>query len=94
MDIEAALDAASALGIAILAVPVFSLNFRKKSYTRIADVLNRRKEMGAESALDDIGRTLRMDRELDAARWRPIDEICLYVGYALLLGASVLRVFF
>ncbi len=93
MNLEAALDAATAIGVAVLAVPVFSLNFRKKSHTRIDAILAARRETGAESALDRIGAALRDERAHDAARWRPVDELCLYTGYLLLLGAAITRIF-
>lgn len=93
MDLEAGLDAATALGVAILAVPVFSLNFRKKSHTRLDEILAARRETGAENALDRIGAALRDERARDAARWRPVDELCLYAGYVLLLSAAVARIF-
>ncbi len=93
MSLEATLDAATAIGVALLAVPVFSLNFRKKSHTRIDAILAARRETGAENALDRIGAALRDERARDAARWRPVDELCLYAGYVLLLGAAVARIF-
>ena len=93
MDLEAGLDTATALGVAILAVPVFSLNFRKKSHTRMDAILSARRETGAENALDRIGAALRDERARDTARWRPVDELCLYAGYLLLLGAALGRIF-
>lgn len=86
------LNLASMTGIAILAVPAFSLNFRKKTLARISGIVARRKPGESESALDSIAEELESEAAERAATWRRIDEICLVVGYLFLLGSAVLRV--
>ncbi|WP_375228135.1 hypothetical protein [Roseobacter sp. S98] len=87
------LNAAGALGIGLLAVPAFSLNFNKKTLARIEDLVQSRREQGDSSALDVIAQELEQDAAFRVARWRRADEICLKVGYGLLLGSAVLRIF-
>jgi hypothetical protein len=36
---------------------------------------------------------LKDKRNRDMSDWRSIDELCLFVGYFLLLGSSVVRLF-
>lgn len=91
-DPELLLNIASAAGIAVLAVPAFSLNFRKKTLARITRVVNRRKPGEDKSALDIIAEELESDANQRANRWRRVDELCLVIGYLLLLGSSILRV--
>ena len=76
----------------MLAVPAFSLNFRKKTLARITRVVNRRKPGEDKSALDIIAEELESDANQRANRWRRVDELCLVIGYLLLLGSSILRV--
>lgn len=83
------LNFASMAGIAVLAVPVWSLNRRKK------------RRHGLRTAKVPAPGTLRarLRPRLEAigdravADWRRIDEWCLWGGYALLLGAAVARLF-
>lgn len=91
-ETEFLLSLASAAGIAILAVPAFSLNLRKKTLNRITGIVARRKPGQDASALDIIARELEDSASQKANRWRRVDEICLYVGYLLLLGSTSLRV--
>ena len=83
------LDLATFAGIAILAVPVWSLNFRKKALKQIRDALP------AEPATfkDRVKSILKDKHNRDVTDWRQVDEICLTVGYLLLLGSAVLRLF-
>jgi hypothetical protein len=85
-------DAASLAGIVVLAVPAFSLNLRKKAFARIARIVEDRRACGDGLALDAIAREVARERETAAGRWRRVDEICLYVGYALVLTGAVWRV--
>ena len=83
------LNLASFFGIAILSVPVWSLNFRRKRLQALRDadganVTDADYRSKARAIL--IGR-----HEQHVANWRRIDEICLGVGYALLLGSAALR---
>lgn len=86
------LNLTSALGIAILAVPAFSLNFRKRLLKRIETIVETREKRGETSALDDIATELQSDAQQLANQWRPIDQTCLRIGYVLLLGSAVVRV--
>jgi hypothetical protein len=87
---QAWLNLAGFLGIAILAVPTWSLNLRKKKLQRIL-------EADDPAATDPRFRArvraiLKGKRERDVADWRRIDEWCLIAGYLLVLGAAALRV--
>lgn len=82
---------ASTAGIAILSVPAFSLDLRKKALFRIDRIITRRRETGDTSALDAIAREVREDRAARVTTWRRIDRVCLYVGYLFVLGASIWR---
>ena len=78
-------------GIVVLAIPTFSLNFRKKSLAKIVAIVARRKAKGDRGALDEIAAELKTRKEQQAGRWRGIDEKCLYLGYFLLLGSMTWR---
>ena len=86
------LNAASAAGILILSVPAFSLNSRKKSLFRIKNILKRRKPGAETSALNEIAEELEDKATERANNWQLADQICLFVGYFLLLGSSIIRV--
>ena len=84
------LNLATFLGIAILAVPVWSLNTRKRKLHQV-----RQADADARSDSDFRTRTRRIladKHRKNVEDWRGIDQICLIVGYALLLGAALLRV--
>ena len=89
MDLRWWLDLASFAGIAVLSVPVWSLNFRKKRLRRIraAD----RAGGSAEAFRNSVRAILRERRSQDVAEWRRLDELCLALGYVLLLGSAGLR---
>lgn len=93
MDSGSILDVATAAGILILSVPAFSLNFRKKTLARIRSIVRSRRQHGDRSALDTIAAELEQDAARRANDWRRIDEICLVIGYTLLLGAAIARIF-
>lgn len=83
------LNLATFLGIAILAVPVLSLNNRKRRLQRIRDL---DAEGGDDSSFRAKVRALSHDKWRENVEgWRRIDQVCLFGGYALLLGASFLR---
>lgn len=89
MPLEWWLNLAAFAGVAILAVPTWSLNFRKKRLQRIRDA-------DARGATDAAFRArvralLRDRRERDVAEWRRIDEVCLAAGYLLVFGSTGLR---
>ncbi|MDQ2094520.1 hypothetical protein [Rhodalgimonas zhirmunskyi] len=86
-------NAASFAGIAVLAVPVLSLNKRKKRLQRLRDIVARRGESGDKRALDRVGEELTRNREREVAIWRRFDELCLYAGYILVLGSAASRLF-
>jgi hypothetical protein len=88
------LDLAGFFGILVLAVPAWSLNLRQKNLQRIVDIIDTRG--GAQSpatVVDEVAEELRKRREAAANRWRRADEICLVIGYVLLLGSAALRAF-
>ena len=89
---ELLLNIASAAGIGVLSVPAFSLNFRKKALARIANIVRRRTPGEEKKALDTIAVELEAEAAQRANKWRKADEVCLFIGYFLLLGASILRV--
>lgn len=89
--IDAVLDVAGAAGIAILSVPAFSLNFRKKTLARITRIVQSRKRGEEKRALDTIAAELQLEAAEKAHRWRRADEICLLIGYLLLLGSAFVR---
>ncbi len=86
-------NAAAFAGIAVLAVPVLSLNRRKKRLQRLRDIVAQRGESGDRRALDRVGEALGRARERDVALWRRADEICLFLGYFLVLGSAGSRLF-
>lgn len=86
------LNLASFGGVAILSVPVWSLNFRRKQLHRhkVAD----REEHDTES-FRARGRKVLLDRhKRNVEDWRPVDQACLLAGYLLLLGSAFLRLLF
>ena len=72
---------------------IFSLNMNKRALTRIRNLVQARDTSGDKSALDIIARELESEASGRVSQWRRIDEICLRVGYFLLLGAAILRIF-
>jgi hypothetical protein len=91
ISLERCLNIGSTVGIALLAVPAFSLNFRKKTLSRIEGITQRQSQSGRESALRDIATELKQSAESNVTNWRRIDEICLWCGYVLLLGSAIAR---
>lgn len=83
------LNLAAFLGVAVLAVPVWSLNFRKKRLQRIRDA----EAAGgtAEAFRRRVRAILRDKRERDVAEWRRLDEVCLAAGYVLVFSSAGLR---
>lgn len=92
-QIAYAQNALSAFGILLLSVPAFSLNRRKKALERIRSIISKRNSQGDGSALDSIALALQERRQDNAGRWHRMDELCLYIGYFSLLGASLWRLF-
>jgi len=84
------LNLASLAGIAILAVPAWSLNFRKKRLREIRDAL--REE--PVSFRDHVRGILSDKWNKDVSDWRRVDEVCLFAGYALVFISALLRLFF
>jgi hypothetical protein len=96
MTLETGLDAATFLGILLLAVPVWSLNRRKRALATLP------KAATADSGADATPGALAAGQLMGDIRsgatawvndWRPLDHRCLVGGYALLLGSSFLRIF-
>ncbi|WP_323796752.1 hypothetical protein [Nisaea sp.] len=88
-DIQWWLNLMSLVGIAVLAVPVWSLNFRRKKLQKVQDALSH----DPASFRNEVKDILLDKGNRDITTWRPVDEVCLIVGYLLLLGSSVLRLF-
>jgi hypothetical protein len=83
------LNLASTAGIAILAVPTWSLNFRKKKLKTIRDALPR----DPDSFRARVRAIVEDKWGRDVSDWRRIDEVCLLVGYLCVLGSAVARMF-
>ena len=83
------LNLGTALGIAVLAIPVWSLNFKKKRLQQVRDSLPEE----PDSFRERVKAILKDKHNREVADWRPVDECCLWVGYGLLLGSSVIRLF-
>jgi len=84
------LNLASFAGIATLAVPVWSLNKRKRRLQAVKQA-----NLDAKSDKDFRSKTLAIlsDKQKKSVEdWRAIDECCLIVGYGLLLGSAFLRI--
>lgn len=81
------LNLTTTVGIAVLAIPVWSLNLRKKKLQAVRDALS-----DESNNFKDRVRSILLDkRGRDVADWRMFDETCLGLGYLLLLGSSFLR---
>lgn len=79
------------LGVAILSWPVLSLNARRKRLQELRDADRpEQDDAGFRKAARDIliGR-----RERHVSDWRRLDEICLILGYLLLFGSSLARLY-
>lgn len=83
------LNLSSFFGILILAVPAWSLNFRRKKLKEIKDALPE----APDTFREKVRSILKDKRERDVSDWRPIDELCLILGYLLLLGSAIIRLF-
>lgn len=83
------LNLAAFLGIMVLAVPVWSLNLRKKKLAQIEAAL----PADPDSFRAQVRDILKGKRARQVAEWRRVDEVCLWLGYALLLGSAFLRLF-
>lgn len=81
------LNLTALIGIAILAVPTWSLNRRKKRLQAVRDALPQE----PKTFRDSVKGILTDKRNKEVSDWRWIDEICLIVGYLLLLGSSFAR---
>ena len=88
-DLRWWLDFFSCLGIAVLAVPVWSLNTRRKKLKAIQDAL----PSTPQTFRERVREVLKDKRGRDVADWRRSDEACLIFGYLFLLGSAVLRLF-
>lgn len=86
------LNLATFAGIAILAVPVWDLNFRKRKLHQVQQA-----ELQARDDSDFRARTraiLSEKHKKNVEGWRRRDQACLLIGYLLLLGAAALRIVF
>lgn len=76
-------------GIAVLAVPTWSLNVRKKKLREITEAM----PSDPATFRARVKGILHDKRNRAVADWRRIDEICLIVGYLFLLGSAAARLF-
>jgi len=86
------LNLATFAGIAILAIPVWDLNLRKRRLHRV-----RQADKEAENDSDFRALTRRIlfeKHKKNVEDWRRRDQVCLLLGYCLLLGAAATRVVF
>lgn len=81
------LNLATLVGIAILAVPTWSLNRRKKRLQAVRDAL----AQDAQTFRASVREILHDKQNRDVSDWRRIDELCLIAGYLLLLGSAFAR---
>lgn len=96
MSLATALNAATFLGILILAVPVWSLNRRKRALAALPPA--KTPPAGDDAAPGAVAAEQLLAEIRSGATgwvndWRPIDQKCLLAGYVLLLGSSFLRIF-
>ncbi|MEO9778954.1 MAG: hypothetical protein ABJH07_07845 [Sedimentitalea sp.] len=87
------LEAATFIGIAILAVPVWTTNLNKRRAAKHAqdkeDFYAKIPEDAPQiKILDDLHDLMTKDNDV----WRKRDHVCLIVGYLLLLGSNFVRV--
>ncbi|MEH6523581.1 MAG: hypothetical protein V7775_20480 [Sulfitobacter sp.] len=87
------MNIATFFGIAILAVPTLSLNKRKKSLQQANGILDRALQRTADDPFNEVISEVQEARGTLAGQWRRIDEICLFIGYFLLLGSSFARIY-
>lgn len=87
------LDFMTFLGIAVLSMPVWSLNKRKKQLTRLENAFGQDTAKARDESVQELADELIEERKKDTGDWRGWDEFCLWLGYGLLLGASFLRLF-
>jgi hypothetical protein len=85
------LNAATFLGILILAVPVLSLNARKR---KLHEVKTSDTTAKTDSEFRKQVRVILYGKHKDSVEgWRGRDQTCLILGYTLLLGAALFRLF-
>ncbi|WP_226582790.1 hypothetical protein [Acuticoccus sediminis] len=85
------LNLAAFCGVAVLSVPVWSLNFRRR---RLQALRTADREAADDTDFRRRARGLLIDRHRkNVEDWRPIDQTCLAIGYTLLLGSAFLRLF-
>lgn len=84
------LNFAAFCGVAVLSVPVWSLNFRRKRLQALRDA---DRAAGADDGdFRTRARQLLITRhQRNVEDWRRLDQACLALGYALLLGSSFMR---
>lgn len=85
------LNCFSFLGILVLSVPTWSLNFRRKKLQKIKDA--DKNDSSGNNFRSKVRAISRRKREEGVAEWRRVDQVCLFVGYLLLLGSSASRLF-
>jgi hypothetical protein len=81
------------LGVLILSVPVLSLDRRKMKLDSIRRIVDRTPDVDKVNGFDQIAMEVKAEREVEATRWRPIDQKCLYAGYTLVFVSSAVRIF-
>ena len=86
------LNFATFAGIAALAIPVWDLNARKR---RLHDIRQADSEATSDNDFRERTRQILFEKQRqDVEGWRRRDQVCLAIGYVLLLGAAFLRLVF
>lgn len=76
------------LGIAVLSIPVLSLDGRRKKLHDVSRIVEGREATGDTPAMNQIGDLLKGRKGKTVSDWRRRDWIALRIGYVMLLGAS------
>ena len=83
-------NSASTLGIALLAFPALKLNKLKRRQAAALANLSASQDRNDDllAAVAQLGVNKRGHQ---VATWSAWDQVCLHLGYALLLGSNILR---
>ena len=82
------LNLAAFVGGLMLAVPVLSLNARKREFSGLVSELRKLKQIDSQGLATAMAEVQTTDAADAVAKWRWLDQFCLYVGYGLLLGSA------
>ena len=88
MTFEWYLNLAAALGILVLSIPIWQLNRNKKILQRLRDAMKIKDQSDFRAEVGQIAQEKQSD---EIASWKLWHELCLWLGYALLMGSAGLR---